>query len=239
MPQESANPALIDATERRGRPSLALAMFIAASVAAHAAVVVLLPGISREPAPAQSGALEVIVMQLEPIPVAETAPEPGAAPKPSAPRRARAKTESRRGGRAAGPVLALTTPEPKAAASPPIAPEVPAESVPPQRPPSPAPDGGAVKPPSIEAAYLSSPVPPYPAASRRAGEQGTVLLRVLVKRDGLPGRVELEQSSGSAHLDAAARDAVRGWRFRPAQRGTDAIESWVVVPVVFRLEGTS
>jgi protein TonB len=31
---------------------------------------------------------------------------------------------------------------------------------------------------------------------------------------------------------------VWGWRFVPARHGTDPVESWVLVPVVFRLEGT-
>ena len=51
--------------------------------------------------------------------------------------------------------------------------------------------------------------------------------------------MEVEKSSGSAHLDAAALEAVRGWRFVPARLGADAIEAWVLVPIVFRLEGPS
>ena len=93
-------------------------------------------------------------------------------------------------------------------------------------------------PPSFDAVYLSNPAPVYPPAARRAGEQGTVMLRVLVKRDGLPSRVEIEKSSGSLLLDTAARNAVWGWRFAPARQGADSIESWVLVPVVFRLEGS-
>ena len=97
----------------------------------------------------------------------------------------------------------------------------------------------AVAPPSVDAAYLNSPPPSYPQAARRAGEQGTVMLRVLVSREGSAARVELEKSSGSTHLDAAARETVKAWRFTPARRGGEAVESWMVVPVVFRLEGPS
>lgn len=102
-----------------------------------------------------------------------------------------------------------------------------------------APAAVPVAPPSFDAAYLSNPPPRYPMASRRAGEQGTVMLRVLVSREGAAARVELERSSGSAHLDAAARETVKAWRFTPARRGAEAIESWMIVPVVFRLEGSS
>jgi protein TonB len=93
--------------------------------------------------------------------------------------------------------------------------------------------------PGFSAAYLRNPAPRYPVAARRAGEQGTVTLRVLVMRDGQPARVDVEKSSGSAHLDAAALEAVKVWRFVPARQGTDAIESWVLVPIVFRLESPS
>jgi protein TonB len=66
-----------------------------------------------------------------------------------------------------------------------------------------------------------------------------VRLKVLVTREGKPAQVQLEQTSGSAVLDAAALEAVRGWHFVPARRGQEAIESWVVVPVVFKLENVS
>jgi protein TonB len=92
-----------------------------------------------------------------------------------------------------------------------------------------------VTPPSFDAAYLNNPEPPYPPAAVRAGQQGTVMLRVMVKRDGLPSRVEIAKSSGHRVLDTAAQDQVWSWRFAPARLGTEPIESWVVVPVVFRL----
>ena len=93
--------------------------------------------------------------------------------------------------------------------------------------------------PSFSAAYLSNPAPRYPDAARRSGEQGTVTLRVQVARDGAPSRVAVEKSSGSPHLDAAALEAVKAWRFTPARRGGEAVESWMLVPIVFRLEGAS
>jgi protein TonB len=86
---------------------------------------------------------------------------------------------------------------------------------------------------------LRNPAPRYPEAARRAGEQGTVTLRVLVTREGLPARVAVERSSGSSGLDRAAREAVKAWRFAPAAQGGERIESWMLVPVVFRLEAAS
>ncbi len=94
----------------------------------------------------------------------------------------------------------------------------------------------AKSPPVFNAAYLRNPPPRYPPTARRLGSEGTVMLRVLVSAEGLPVRVDLEQTSGSSPLDHAALDAVRGWRFAPARRGEQNIEDWVRVPIVFRLE---
>jgi protein TonB len=96
-----------------------------------------------------------------------------------------------------------------------------------------------ITPPAFNAAYLQNPAPRYPLMARRRGEQGTVTLRVLVTRDGIPARVSVERTSGSGHLDSAALETVKTWRFTPARAGSEPIEAWVLVPVVFRLEGTS
>lgn len=90
--------------------------------------------------------------------------------------------------------------------------------------------------PEYAAASLRNPKPPYPASARRDGEQGTVVLKVMVTPEGAAGHVELAQSSGSAALDRAALDTVKRWRFVPARRGDQAVEGWVRVPVEFRLE---
>jgi protein TonB len=94
-------------------------------------------------------------------------------------------------------------------------------------------------PPSFNAAYLRNPPPRYPLIARRNGEQGTVTLRVLVTRDGTPGTVVLEKTSGSASLDAAALATVKEWRFVPAQQNGQPVEAPVLVPIVFRLQDAS
>ena len=90
-------------------------------------------------------------------------------------------------------------------------------------------------PPRFDAAYLDNPAPLYPSTARRAGEEGRVLLRVLVSADGRAQSVELAKTSGFERLDAAAIDAVRRWRFVPARRGDAAVAAHVNVPVVFTL----
>lgn len=90
--------------------------------------------------------------------------------------------------------------------------------------------------PYREADYLDNPAPAYPGSARRLGEEGMVVLRVHVLRDGRAREIEILAPSGSTRLDQAASDAVRRWRFRPARVGEERVDSWLRVPVVFRLE---
>ena len=84
--------------------------------------------------------------------------------------------------------------------------------------------------------YLRNPPPSYPDMSRRMKEEGTVLLQVVVTAEGRAGDVKLAKSSGSERLDQAAIKAVKRWRFVPAKRGDQAIQSTVNVPVQFSLK---
>ncbi|HEY0342151.1 MAG TPA: energy transducer TonB [Steroidobacteraceae bacterium] len=130
-----------------------------------------------------------------------------------------------------------------------ITPEVPitesAPDAPTASPPSPPAAAPATKgapsppepvtPPRFDAAYLNNPAPAYPMASRRMHEKGMVLLRVRVSQQGTALDVLIERTSGSQHLDVAALEAVRHWRFVPAHRGTESVEAWVLVPLEFAL----
>ncbi|UOV05316.1 TonB family protein [Pseudoxanthomonas sp. F37] len=80
-----------------------------------------------------------------------------------------------------------------------------------------------------------TPAPEYPPAAMRSGDQGTVLVRVEVGADGVPVSVEVAQRSGSRDLDRAAVDAVRQWRFQPAQRDGQAVAGAVTVPIDFKM----
>lgn len=85
------------------------------------------------------------------------------------------------------------------------------------------------------ARYAFHPQPQYPERARREGWEGTVLLRVLVDRKGATKSVELNGSSGYEVLDQAAMETVKKWRFQPARSAEGLVESWVRIPVVFRL----
>jgi protein TonB len=90
--------------------------------------------------------------------------------------------------------------------------------------------------PNADAAYLTNPKPSYPPLSRRLGEQGIVMLNVLVGEDGNVQKLEVAKSSGSTRLDEAASRAVQSWRFAPGKRAGIAQTMWVKVPISFILE---
>jgi periplasmic protein TonB len=92
-----------------------------------------------------------------------------------------------------------------------------------------------VEPPKFGAAYLHNPAPTYPPLSRRLGEEGRALLRVLVAENGIAQTVDLEASSGSSRLDQAAIAAVKRWEFVPAKRDRQNISAYVLVPIKFSL----
>ncbi len=95
---------------------------------------------------------------------------------------------------------------------------------------------GPLTPARFDAGYLNNPAPPYPARARRLGEEGKVILRVWVSSEGSAEEVAIKASSGSVRLDESALQTVRRWQFIPARRGSDIVASWVLVPVLFRLE---
>lgn len=90
--------------------------------------------------------------------------------------------------------------------------------------------------PSYGADYLHNPAPKYPNMARRNGEQGRVLLKVLVTLNGDAGNVTLEKSSGSTYLDEAAINAVKSWKFTPARSNNEPVSGFVTVPISFSLE---
>ncbi len=92
-----------------------------------------------------------------------------------------------------------------------------------------------IEPPKFGVAYLNNPAPEYPKMARRSGQQGRVILKVLVAENGKPENVALATSSGYEALDQAAIEAVKQWSFIPAKRNNQAMSASVLVPVKFSL----
>lgn len=118
---------------------------------------------------------------------------------------------------------------------------VPAPSAPVTAPADPkpvvaAPAAEPVSQARFDADYLKNPAPPYPPLSRRMGEEGKVILRVSVSASGTADSVDIKTSSGSTRLDDAAVNTVKRWKFIAAKRGDTPLQSWVLVPIIFKLE---
>jgi periplasmic protein TonB len=137
----------------------------------------------------------------------------------------------------AAPILAAAPEAPAPIVAPAPPPPAPPEPVAAAPAAAPAPAPVAVTPPIFNANYLDNPAPAYPALSRRLGEQGRVVLRVLVNPGGRADEVQIRASSGSARLDESALETVRRWKFIPAKQGPEPVSAWVVIPISFRLEG--
>lgn len=131
-------------------------------------------------------------------------------------------------------MIVAQTPAPAVMVAPPPEP-VPVEEPPPPPPAPPAPPAPII-PPNFVAAYLDNPAPAYPIASKRMGESGKVMLRVLVNPEGRAETVDVQTSSGYARLDRAAVEAVRKWKFVPAKQGDRSLAAWVLVPLNFELK---
>jgi protein TonB len=91
-------------------------------------------------------------------------------------------------------------------------------------------------PPSTQGRGARITQPEYPPASRRAGEEGTVTLKVLVTENGRAGEVSVAKSSGFPKLDEAAiKEVQRNWRFVPGKEDGKAVAMWHTFAVTFRL----
>ena len=180
-------------------------------------------------------AAKTVVPQIMEIPLVvdlletqEIRKEPVAKPLPMT-KPVAVKTQQTPAPKAAAPVVEATqstVPAPAAVVAAPIETK-PAPVAPPAEPVSQA---------RFDADYLKNPAPAYPPLSRRMGEEGKVVLRVSVNAQGSADSVEIRTSSGSQRLDESAQKTVRNWKFIPAKRGDSAVQSWVLVPIIFKLE---
>ncbi|MBC7489637.1 MAG: energy transducer TonB [Glaciimonas sp.] len=83
--------------------------------------------------------------------------------------------------------------------------------------------------------YIRPPSPEYPAAAKRMGEEGKVVMRVLVNEKGRAERVELQKSSGSTRLDEAAKQAILRALFKPHMEDGKPMQVYAIVPINFQL----
>lgn len=121
-------------------------------------------------------------------------------------------------------------------ASPPAAPvasEAPPAPVVVAAPPAPPAPGPKTITSGVE--YIQAPQPVYPTMSKRMGEQGKVVLLILVNEKGMPDQVKVQSSSGSSRLDEAGRQAAMRAVFKPHVEDGHPVSVYVIVPLTFQL----
>ena len=84
-----------------------------------------------------------------------------------------------------------------------------------------------------DVAYIEAPQPHYPPESRRSGEEGLVVLRVLINEIGAVARIDIERSSGHTRLDDAACQAVKRAKFQPYVENGVPRMALATIPIEF------
>ena len=109
-------------------------------------------------------------------------------------------------------------------------------AAPPPAAPKPVEKAVVKTPPSTVGRGARISQPEYPPASRRAGEAGTVTLKVFVLDSGRVGEVQVAKSSGFPKLDeAAVKEVQRNWRLVPGKEDGKPVSMWHTFQVTFKL----
>ncbi|MFG6412351.1 energy transducer TonB [Roseateles sp. DC23W] len=164
-------------------------------------------------------------------------PKPAPPPPPAPPRRV-APTPA--------PVIAAApspTPVPAAFVAPPPptepAPPAPVQVAAPPAPPAPAPAPVAAPGPRQIAPsavrYQKLPDLHFPALSKRAREEGTVVLRITVDATGRLKQATVHKSSGFDRIDQAALQDIRTARFMPYMENGQPVEWQTLAPLAYEL----
>lgn len=88
------------------------------------------------------------------------------------------------------------------------------------------------KPPMI----IYAPAPEYPPEARKQKLEGKVKLKITISDEGEVSKAEVSESSGYDFFDNAALDAIKNWRFTPAEENGHLIEEIRTIKIIFRFE---
>jgi len=83
-------------------------------------------------------------------------------------------------------------------------------------------------------APLVTPLPEYPAAMRKSGVDGRVVIRFIVDADGTVRAPRVVESS-QREFERKPLEAVSKWRFRPGRKSGQAVATWMEVPLLFSI----
>ncbi len=200
----------------------ALGYSIVISAAIHAGIAILFPTLDIQATPSKP---DQIIIQIEDLPETRQLSRPPPPPRPALP----IETES---DDVPDDVTIETT-------------DLELDDVPVDLPPPP-PTGDSESAPFEEEEILEvwkveqkprlvrRAIPVYPQFALRAGLQGSVMLKVLLGKDGKAESIQVLK--GEQIFRKSAEDAVRKFLFEPARQSDRPVKVWLVVPIHFKLE---
>lgn len=113
----------------------------------------------------------------------------------------------------------------------------PTESAPPPAPAASAQPSPPAPPKTVQGvAYRHQPELVYPESARDRGEQGRVLVLVLIDTEGRVQEAKIQRSSGSKLLDQAALKMAKKTTFHPYRENGVAQPVYVPMPLEFKLD---
>ncbi len=86
-----------------------------------------------------------------------------------------------------------------------------------------------------EPALLFSSNPIYPYAAKRTKKEGTVTVRLVIDPEGRVLKAEVMPGLDNETFAKATLQAVKRWRFKPAEKNGRRVMCWVEVPIEFKL----
>ncbi|MFN3304384.1 MAG: energy transducer TonB, partial [Roseateles sp.] len=108
-----------------------------------------------------------------------------------------------------------------------------APAAPPAPAPTAAPGPRQIAPSAVR--YQKLPELHFPALAKRAGEQGTVVLRITVDATGRLKQASVHRSSGFERIDQAALQDIRSARFVPYMEDGKPVEWQTLAPLAYEL----
>ena len=81
---------------------------------------------------------------------------------------------------------------------------------------------------------LKTPPPDYPHKLKRDGVSGVVAVKVLIDETGSVTECTVSKST-NPEFDGAALDAVKRWKFKPAQKDGNPVKAKLLIPIQFQI----
>jgi len=82
---------------------------------------------------------------------------------------------------------------------------------------------------------IKTPPPEYPSAMKQGGISGLVALKVEIDENGFVTACAVSKSS-NPEFEQPAINAVKNWKFKPAQKSGNPVKIRIVIPIKFSIE---